>query len=107
MAVLQPVAAAAARGPGEDDAADHVDGVLETEVGYCGGENENATYRNHPGHAEAVRVVFDPNVISLRKLLVDTAAKFRPQSVDTRRLRREGRRKGLEWQTEVPVPKKR
>jgi peptide methionine sulfoxide reductase len=36
------------------------DGVLSTRVGYTGGENEYPTYRNHPGHAEAVEIVFDP-----------------------------------------------
>src|SRR4029077_1296779 len=29
------------------------DGVISTRVGYTGGENENPTYPNHPGHAEA------------------------------------------------------
>jgi len=43
----------------------------------------------------------------LKKLLLEAAAAFEPKSVDTRKLRREGRRKGLEWQTEVPVPRKR
>ncbi len=48
-----------------------VEGVIDTEVGYCGGENANATYRNHPGHAEAIKVVFDPAKISFKKLLTD------------------------------------
>ena len=29
-------------------------GVLSTRVGYTGGRNDRPTYRNHPGHAEAV-----------------------------------------------------
>ncbi|MEZ6187603.1 MAG: bifunctional methionine sulfoxide reductase B/A protein [Planctomycetota bacterium] len=48
-----------------------IDGVIDTEVGYCGGENEGATYRNHPGHAEAVKVTFDPTKLSFKTLLVD------------------------------------
>ena len=44
-------------------------GVVSTRVGYTGGENANATYRNHGDHAEAVEVVFDPEVLSYRKLL--------------------------------------
>jgi peptide methionine sulfoxide reductase msrA/msrB len=48
-----------------------IDGVSDTEVGYCGGENANATYRHHPGHAEAIRVVFDPGKIAFKKLLTD------------------------------------
>ena len=44
-------------------------GVLATRVGYTGGQNANATYRNHPGHAEAVEIVYDPEQISYRELL--------------------------------------
>jgi peptide-methionine (S)-S-oxide reductase len=44
-------------------------GVLSTRVGYTGGEVENATYRNHGNHAEALEVVFDPAKLSFRKLL--------------------------------------
>ncbi len=44
-------------------------GVLKTRVGYTGGENAHATYRNHPGHAEAIEIVFDPARISFRDLL--------------------------------------
>ncbi len=47
----------------------HRDGVISTRVGYTGGENDNATYRNHPGHAEAVEIVFDPERISYRDIL--------------------------------------
>ena len=35
-------------------------GVVSTRVGYTGGENANATYRNHPGHAEAIEIIYDP-----------------------------------------------
>jgi peptide-methionine (S)-S-oxide reductase len=44
-------------------------GVISTRVGYTGGENANATYRNHPGHAEAIEIVFDPEQVSFRDLL--------------------------------------
>jgi len=46
-----------------------IPGVLDTEVGYIGGKVANATYENHAGHAEAVRVVFDPNKLSFKELL--------------------------------------
>ena len=45
------------------------EGVLSSRVGYTGGENEHPTYRNHPGHAEAVEIVFDPERISYRDIL--------------------------------------
>jgi len=44
-------------------------GVLSPRVGYTGGTNSHATYRNHPGHAEAVEIIFDPARISYRQLL--------------------------------------
>lgn len=44
-------------------------GVVDTEVGYTGGQNENPTYRNHPGHAEAVEITYDPKKTSYKKLL--------------------------------------
>jgi len=46
-----------------------IPGVLYTEVGYTGGSVPNATYRYHPGHAEAVRVVYDPDQLSFEALL--------------------------------------
>jgi len=44
-------------------------GVHKTRVGYTGGQNDNPTYRNHPGHAEAIEIHFDPNVMSYRDIL--------------------------------------
>jgi peptide-methionine (S)-S-oxide reductase len=54
---------------GVQDLIRKMDGVLSTRVGYTGGTNRNATYRNHPGHAEAVEIVFDPARIGFRDLL--------------------------------------
>ena len=44
-------------------------GVLQTRVGYSGGDVQNATYRNHGTHAEAIEIHFDPDKISYKKLL--------------------------------------
>ena len=48
-------------------------GVLETEVGYCGGEAETALYKKvcegTTNHAEAVRVTFDSEKLSYEQLL--------------------------------------
>lgn len=46
-----------------------LNGVVNTEVGYIGGQNDYPDYRNHPGHAEAVRVEFSPDILSYRTLL--------------------------------------
>jgi methionine-S-sulfoxide reductase len=52
---------------------DQVPGVIETEVGYAGGHTDNPTYEqvlsHTTGHAEATRVVFDPDKVSYETLL--------------------------------------
>lgn len=45
-------------------------GVLDTEVGYSGGDNESPTYENHPGHAETLEITYDDQVTS-RDMLWD------------------------------------
>lgn len=44
-------------------------GVKDTEVGYLGGDNDNPTYTNHPGHAEGIEITYDPNETSFKQLL--------------------------------------
>lgn len=44
-------------------------GVEATRVGYTGGDVADATYRNHGTHAEGIEIIFDPAVISYRRLL--------------------------------------
>lgn len=44
-------------------------GVIDTKVGYTGGTNENPTYDNHPGHAEAVEIEYDDEVTTYKNLL--------------------------------------
>jgi len=44
-------------------------GVIDTEVGYTGGENDHPTYENHPGHAEALEITYDESKTNLDTLL--------------------------------------
>ena len=50
-----------------------VNGVIKTEVGYCGGKNKETNYEEvctgATGHAEVVKLDFDPNIISYEKIL--------------------------------------
>jgi len=52
---------------------DELDGVQSVESGYAGGRSANPTYDDictgRTGHAEVVRVTFDPSVLSFRDLL--------------------------------------
>jgi peptide-methionine (S)-S-oxide reductase len=71
-------------------------GVLSTRVGYTGGENANATYRNHPGHAEAIEILFDPSTISFRDLL-----EFFFQVHDPTTLNRQGNDVGTSYRSAI------
>ncbi len=50
-----------------------LDGVTKTEVGYCGGNTQNTTYKEVcsgvTNHAEVVKIEFDKNKISYEKIL--------------------------------------
>ena len=50
-----------------------LDGVIQTEVGYCGGNNAETNYKEvctgTTNHAEVVKLDFDPKVISYEKIL--------------------------------------
>ena len=50
-----------------------LDGVIKTEVGYCGGHNAVTNYKEvctgSTNHAEVVKLDFDPKIISYEKIL--------------------------------------
>ena len=50
-----------------------LEGVYRTEVGYCGGNSPNTNYREvctgTTNHAEAVKLEFDPKVISYEEIV--------------------------------------
>src|SRR5690554_2764947 len=56
-----------------EEAFDKVEGVLSTTSGYIGGHVPNPTYeqvpRGNTGHAEAVQVEYDPDVVTYEMLL--------------------------------------
>jgi peptide-methionine (S)-S-oxide reductase len=54
---------------GGQDLLRRVPGVVSTRVGYTGGDVPHATYWNHGSHAEAIKIVFNPDQISYRQIL--------------------------------------
>jgi peptide-methionine (S)-S-oxide reductase len=57
-------------------------GIIDTEVGYQGGENDNPKYRNHPGHAEGIELTYDPKETSFKKILDYFFRIHNPTTVD-------------------------
>lgn len=60
---------------GMEDLVRKIPGVVDTEVGYTGGDTANATYEvvktGRSGHAESLKIVFDPNKLTYRHLLFE------------------------------------
>ncbi len=44
-------------------------GIFSIKVGYAGGVKSNPTYADHEGYKEAVKIIYNPNVIPYNKLL--------------------------------------
>ena len=75
-------------------------GVLSTQVGYANGETENPTYEDvchhETGHAETVRVVYDPVILQLEFLL-----ELYYESIDPVSVNRQGGDSGTQYRTGI------
>jgi len=81
---------------GMQDLIRKMDGVVSTRVGYTGGDVENATYKNHGTHAEAIEVVYNPKKISYRRLL-----EFFFQIHDPTTENRQGNDRGMSYRSAI------
>lgn len=71
-------------------------GVVDTEVGYTGGNNQHPTYENHPGHAEALKISFNDKQTS-----VDTLLDYFFQIHDPTTLNRQGNDTGTSYRSAI------
>lgn len=88
---------------GMEDLLRRLPGVVDTEVGYTGGWLENPryddTHDSKSGHAEAVKIVFDPAVLPFEELLVHHFFRMHdPTTPD-----RQGNDRGTQYRHAVPL----
>jgi len=53
----------------DHDTNEKLPGIISVRAGYTGGDRPAPTYKNHETHKEAVKVIYDPAIISYDKLL--------------------------------------
>lgn len=77
-----------------------IPGIVKTEVGYTGGKGENPAYeqvsQGGTGHAEAIKVEFDPTVITYEEVL-----KYFFRMHDPTSLNRQGNDVGTQYRSEI------
>ena len=77
-----------------------LDGIIKTEVGYCGGNSNETSYKEvctgTTNHAEVVKLDFDPNIISYEKIL-----KFFFEIHDPTTLNSQGLDFGTQYRSEI------
>ncbi|KAI9730731.1 MAG: Peptide-methionine (S)-S-oxide reductase [Cirrosporium novae-zelandiae] len=75
-------------------------GLLDAEVGYCGGKTSDPSYRKvcsgTTGHAESLQMIFDPSVVTYRQLI-----EFFYKMHDPTTLNRQGGDTGTQYRSAI------
>ncbi len=77
-----------------------LNGIIKTEVGYCGGNSSQTTYKEvctgNTNHAEVVKLEFDPEIISYNKII-----EYFFEIHDPTTLNLQGPDKGTQYRSEI------
>jgi peptide-methionine (S)-S-oxide reductase len=77
-----------------------LEGIIKTEVGYCGGDSKETIYKEvctgNTNHAEVVKLDFDPKIISYEKIL-----EFFFEIHDSTTLNSQGQDFGTQYRSEI------
>ena len=71
-------------------------GVIDTEVGYLGGNNDSPTYKNHPGHAEGIELTYNSDETTLEEILDFFYRIHNPTTID-----RQGNDRGSSYRSAI------
>lgn len=78
----------------------NINGIIQTDVGYANGSTENPTYQevchNNTGHAETVRVFYDPDKVRLEFILSLYYDVINPTSIN-----KQGGDRGTQYRTGI------
>ena len=85
---------------GPEEKFSKVNGIIKTEVGYCGGNKPQTTYEEvctgQTNHAEVVKIEFDEKIISYEEIV-----NFFFKMNDPTTLNKQGPNKGTQYRSEI------
>ena len=85
---------------GPEEKFSKINGIIKTEVGYCGGNKSQTTYEEvctgQTNHAEVVKIEFDEKIISYEEIV-----NFFFKIHDPTTLNRQGPNKGTQYRSEI------
>ena len=85
---------------GPEEKFSKINGIIKTEVGYCGGNKSQTTYEEvctgQTNHAEVVKIEFDEKIISYKEIV-----NFFFKMHDPTTLNRQGPNKGTQYRSEI------